>query len=154
MLAPWKKSYDKPRQHNKKQRHYFTNKGPSSQCYGFSRSYVWIWELDYKEYWTLKNWCVWTVVLEKTFDSPLDCKEIQPVHPKENKFWIFIGRAEFIGRTGVSALASILPINIQDWDWFPLGWTGWISFQSKGLSRVFSNTTVQKHQFFSAHLSL
>ena len=92
MLAPWKKSYDQPRQHIKKQRHYFANKGPSSQSYGFSSSHVWMWELDYKESWTLKNWCFWTVVLEKTLESPLDCKEIQPVHPKGNQSWIFIGR--------------------------------------------------------------
>ena len=67
MLAPWKKSYDNPRQHIKKQRHYFTDKGLSSQSYGFSSSHVWMWELDYKESWALKNWCFWTVVLEKTF---------------------------------------------------------------------------------------
>ena len=84
MLAPWKKSYDQPRQHIKKQRHYFTNKGPSSQSYGFSSSHVWMWELDYKESWALKNWCFWTVVLEKTLESPLDYKQIQPVHPKGN----------------------------------------------------------------------
>ena len=65
------------------QRHYFAEKGPSSQSYGFSSSHVWMWELDHKESWTQKNWCFWTVVLEKTLQSPLDCKEIQPVHPKE-----------------------------------------------------------------------
>ena len=70
------------RQHIKKQRHYFVNKDPSSQGYGFSSSHVWMWELDYKESWVPKNWCFWTVVLEKTLESPLDCKEIQPVHPK------------------------------------------------------------------------
>ena len=68
----------------KKQRHYFVNKGPSSQSYGFSSSHVWMWELDYKESWAPKNGCFWTVVLEKTLESPLDCKETQPVHPKEN----------------------------------------------------------------------
>ena len=83
MLAPWKKSSDQPRQHIKKQRHCFVNKGPSSQSYSFSSSHVWMWELDYKESWVPKNWCFWTVVLEKTLESPLDCKEIQPVHPKE-----------------------------------------------------------------------
>ena len=82
MLAPWKKSYDQPRQHIKKQRYYFANKGPSSQIYGFSSSLVWMSELDYKESWVLKNWCFWTMALEKTLESPLDCKEIQPVHPK------------------------------------------------------------------------
>ena len=79
-LAPWKESYDHPRQHIKKQAHYFTNKGPSSQSYGFSSSHVWMWELDYKESWAPKSLCFWTVVLEKTLESPLDCKEIQPVH--------------------------------------------------------------------------
>ena len=82
ILAPWKKSYDQPRQHIKKQRHYFANKGPSSQDYGFSSSHVQMWELNCKENWALKNWCFSTVVLEKTLESPLDCKEIQPVHPK------------------------------------------------------------------------
>ena len=82
MLTPWKESYDQPRQHIKKQRYYFANKGPSSQGYGFSTSHVWIWELDYKESWVLKYWCFWSVVLEKTLKSPLNCKEIQPVHPK------------------------------------------------------------------------
>ena len=68
-----------------KSRHYFTDKGPYSQSYGFSSSHVWMWELDHKESWVLKNWCFWTVVLEKTLESPLDCKEIQPVHPKGNE---------------------------------------------------------------------
>ena len=94
MLTPWKKSYDQPRQHIKKQRHYFANKGPSSQGYGFSSSHVWMRELDYKESWALKNWYFSTVVLEKTLESPLDCKEIEPVHPKGNQSWIFIGRTD------------------------------------------------------------
>ena len=99
MLSPWNKSYDQRRQHIKKQRHYFTNKGPSSQSYGFSSSHTWMWELDFKESWTPKNWCFWTVVLEKTLESPLDCKEIQPVHPKGDQSWVFIGRNDlFIGR--------------------------------------------------------
>jgi len=94
MLTPWKESYDQPRQHIKKQRHYFANKGPSSQGYGFSSSHVWMGELDYKESWVLKNWCFWTVVLEKTLESPLDGKEIQPVHPKGNQSWIIIGKTD------------------------------------------------------------
>ena len=94
MVAPWKKSYDKPRQHVQKQRHYFVNKGPYSQSYGFSRSHVWMWEVDHKEGWVSKNWCLWTVALEKTLDSPLDYKEMKPVNPKENKSWIFIGRTD------------------------------------------------------------
>ena len=91
-LDPWKKSYDQPRQHIKKQRHYFANKGPSSQRCGFSSSNVRIWELHHEESWAPKNWCFWTVVLEKTLESPLDSKQIQPVHPKGNQSWIFIGR--------------------------------------------------------------
>ena len=94
MLASWKKSYDKPRQHIKKQRHYFANKGPSSQSYGFSSSHVWMWNLDSKESWAPKNWCFWNAVLEKTLESPLDCKEIQPVNLKGNQHWIFIGRTD------------------------------------------------------------
>ena len=81
-LAPRKKSYDPPRQHIKKQSHYFANKSQSSQGYGFSSSHVWMWELAYKESWALKNWHFWTVALEKTLESPLDYKEIQTVHPK------------------------------------------------------------------------
>ena len=81
------------RQHIKKQRHYFA-KGPSSQSYGFSSGHVWMWELDHKESWVPKNWCFWAVVLEKTLESPLDCKEIQPVHPKGNQSWIFIRRTD------------------------------------------------------------
>ena len=76
------------------QGHYFANKGQSSQNYGFSSSHVWMWELHYKESWVLKNWCFWTVVLEKTLESPLDCKEIQLVHPKGNQSWLFIGRTD------------------------------------------------------------
>ena len=85
MLTPWKKSYDQPRQHIKKQRHYFTNKLPSSQSYDFFSSHVWMWELDHKEGWALKYWWFWTVVLEKTLESPLNCREIQPVQPKGNR---------------------------------------------------------------------
>ena len=92
LLLLLKRSYDKPRQHVKKQRHYFASKGPYSQGYGFSSSHVWMWQLDYKESQAPKNCCFWTVVLEKTFENPLDCKEINPVHPKGNQPWIFIGR--------------------------------------------------------------
>ena len=93
-LAPWKKSYNKHRQHIKKQRHHFTNKGPYSERYGFSSSHAWMWELDCEESWVLKNWCFWTVVLEKTLESPLDCKEIQSVHPKGNQAWICTGKTD------------------------------------------------------------
>ena len=206
-----------------------------------------MWKLDHEESWAPKNWCFWTVVLEKAPESPLDCKDIQPVHPKGNQSWIFIGRTDIEAETpilwprdlnwllgkdaefssvaqscltfcdpmyrstpglsahyqllesiqthvhwvgdaiqtshlllspsppalnlsqnqilqmnqhfaagcqsiGVSASPSVLPKNTQDW--YPLEWTGWISLESKGFSRIFSNTTVQKHQFFCAKLSL
>ena len=94
MLAPWKNIYDQPRQHVKKQRHYFANKGPSSQRYNFSSSHIGMWELDYKKSWSPKNWCFWTMVLEKTLESPLDYKEIKQVNPKGNQSWIFIGRTD------------------------------------------------------------
>ena len=101
MLTPWKESYDQPRQHIKKQRHYFAHKGLSSQGYGFSSSHVWMWELDYKESWAPKNWCFWTVVLEKTLESPLDFKEIQPVHPKGDQSWMFIGKTDVEAETPI-----------------------------------------------------
>ena len=110
MLTPWKESYDQPRQHIKKQRHYFVNKGLSSQGYGFSSSHVWMWELDHKESWAPKNWCFWTVVLEKTLKNPLACKGIKPVHPKGNQAWVFIGR------TDVEAETPILwPPDVKNW---------------------------------------
>jgi len=110
MLAPWMKSYDHPRKHIKKQRHYFANKGPSSQSYDFSCSHVWMWELNYKKSWVPRNWCFWTVVLEKTLESPLDCKEIQPFNPKGNQSWIFIGRSD------AEAEAPILwPRDAKNW---------------------------------------
>ena len=84
-----------------KSRHYFADKGPSSQRYGFSSGHVWMWELDHKESWAPKNWCLWTVVLEKTLESPLDCKEIQPVNPKGNQSWIFIGRTDAEAETSI-----------------------------------------------------
>ena len=84
-----------------KNRDYFANKGPSSQSYGFSSSHVWMWELDYKESWAQKNWCFWTVVLEKTLESPLDCKQIQLVHPKGDQSWVFIGRTDVEAETPI-----------------------------------------------------
>ena len=80
----WKKSFDQPVQHVKKKSYYFADKCSSSQSYDFFGSHVWIWELDHKESWVPKNWCFWTMVLDKTHESPLDCKEIQPVRPKGN----------------------------------------------------------------------
>ena len=92
------------------QRHYFVNKGPSSQGCGFSSCHVWMWELVYKESWVPKNWCFWIVVLEKTLESPLDCKEIKPVNPKESQSWIFIGG------TDAKAKAPILwPPDVKNW---------------------------------------
>ena len=108
MLIPWKESYDQPRQHIKKQRHYFANKGPSSQGYGFSNSHVWMWELDYIESWAPKNWCFWSVVLDKTIESPLDCKEIQPVNPKGYQSQVFIGRT-------VEAETPLWPPDSKNW---------------------------------------
>ena len=87
MLASWKESYDKPRQHIEKQRHHFTDKGLYNQSYGFSSSHVQMWELDHKEGWALKTWCFRIEVLEKTFESPLDSKGIKPVNPKGNQPW-------------------------------------------------------------------
>ena len=84
-----------------KSRHYFADKGLYSQSCGFSNSHVWMWKLDHKESWALKNWCFWTVVLEKTLESPLDSKEIQPVHPKGNQTWIFIGRNDAKAETPI-----------------------------------------------------
>ena len=110
MLAPWKKSYDQSRQHIQKQRHYFANKGPSSQGYGFSNSHVWMWELDCEESWAPKNWCFWTVMLEQTLESPLDCKEIQPVHHKGNQSWIFIG-----GTDGEAETPIRWPLDAKSW---------------------------------------
>ena len=110
MLTPWKKSYDQPRWHIKRQRHYFANKSPSSQGCDFFGSHVWMWELDYKESWELKNWCFRTVVLEKTLESPLDCKEIQPVHPKGNQSWIFIGRMDAEAETPL-----LWPPDVKNW---------------------------------------
>ena len=136
-LTPWQKSYDQPRQHIKKQRYYFANKGPSSQGYGFSSSCVWIWELDYKESWAPKNWCFWTVVLEKTVESPLDCKEIQPVHSKGDQSWVFIGRTDIEAETPVlwppDAKSWLIG---KDWCWDGLGaggegddrgWDSWMA---------------------------
>ena len=240
VIAPRKKSNDKPRQSTKKQRHYFAKKSPYSQNYDFSNSHVWMWELHHKESWTPKNWCFQIVVLEKTLECPLDCMEIKPFNPKGNQSWIFIGRTDaeasilwppnvkswlfgkdpdaekdwrweekgktedemvdgvadsmdvswgklwelvmpsnplvlccplllppsiFLsirvfpmsqfftsGGQSIGASASVLLVNTQDW--FPLGLNGLISLQSKGLSRVFSNTTVQNHQFFGAQFPL
>ena len=117
-------------------RDYFANKGPSSQSYGFSSSHVWMWELDYKETWALKNWCFWTVVLEKTLESPLDCKESQPVNPKGYQSWIFIGRTDFEAEAPILWLLDVKNWHYKrPWCWERLkaveegdnrGWDCWI----------------------------
>ena len=127
-----------PRQHTKKQRHYFANKGPSSQSYGFSNSHIWMWELDHKEGWVPKNWCFWIAVLEKTLESPLDSKEIQPVHPKGNQSWIFIGRNDVEAETPytLATWCEELTHLKRPWCWERLkaggerddrGWDGWMA---------------------------
>ena len=142
MLTPWKESYDQPRQHINKQRHYFANKGPSSQGYGFSSDHVWMWQLDYKESWVPKNWCFWTVVLEKTVESPLDCKEIQPVHPKGDQSWVFIGRTDVEAETPIlwPLDAKSWLIQKKPWCWERLkaegkgddrGWDGWMASRTQ-----------------------
>ena len=100
-LTPWKESYDQLRWHIKKQRYYFANKGLCSQGYCFSSGHVWMWELDCEETWAPNNWCFWTVLLEKTLESPLDWKEVQPVHPKGDQSWVFIGRTEVEAETPI-----------------------------------------------------
>ena len=116
---------------------YFANKGLSSQSYVFSSSHIWMWEGDHKESWELKNWCFWTVVLEKTLEGPLDCKEIKPVHSKGNKFWIFIGRTDAEAETTILRPRTDwleLARWKRPWCWERLkaggddrGWDGWIA---------------------------
>ena len=123
--------------HIEKHRHYFANKGLSSQGYGFSSGHVWMWELDYKESWALKNWCIWTVVLEKTLESPLDFKEIKPVHPKGSQFWIFIGKTDTEAETSTLATWCKELTHLKRlWCWERLraggewdnrGWNGWMA---------------------------
>ena len=102
--------YDQPEQYIKKQRHYFANKGPSGQGYYFFSSHVWVWDLDYKESWVPKNWCFWTVVLEETLESSLDCKVIQQVRPKGDQSWVFIGRTDVEAETPV-----FWPPDVKSW---------------------------------------
>ena len=137
MLTRWKESYDQPRWHIQKQRHYFANKGLSSQSYGFSSGHVWMWEVDCEVSWALKNWCFWTVVLEKTLESPLDCKEIQPVHSKGDQSWIFIGSTDAATETLI-----LWPPHVKNWCFWtvvlektlvsPLDYKKFQPFHSKG----------------------
>ena len=129
MLAPWKKGYDKPRQRIKKHKHDLADKGPSSQSHGFSSSHVWMWELDNKKGWVPKNWCFLTVVLEKTLESPLDSKEIQPVNIKGNQHWIFIVRTD--AETSSNSLVTWCPElshwkRLWDWESLKAGQDGWM----------------------------
>ena len=125
------------REHIKKQRHYFTNKGSSCQGCGFSNSHVWMWELDYKEDWAPKNWCFWTMVLEKTLESPLDCREIQPVHSKGDQSWVFIGGIDAEAEAPILwppdakswlILKTLMLGKIEGW-WSrgDRGWDGWMA---------------------------
>ena len=120
----------------KKQRHHFADKGPYSQICSFSNSHVWMWELDHKEGWALKNWCFRTVVLEKTLERPLDCKEIKLVNPKGNQSWIFIGRTDAGAETSNTLATSCEELTHwkRPWCWERLkaggdgddrGWDGW-----------------------------
>ena len=138
--VPWKKSYDKPRQLIKKQKRHFAVKSLYSQSYGFSSSYVWMWELNHKVSWAPKNLSFWTVVLEKTLESPLDCKEIQPVNLQENQSWIFIGRTDAEAETPILWLPDGKnwrirkdPVAGKDWRWEKgmtedemVGWHHWL----------------------------
>ena len=136
-LTPWKESYDQPRQHIKTQRYYFPDKGPSSQSCVFFSSHVWLWELDHKESWVPKNRCFWTVVLEKTLESPLHSKEIQLVNPKGNQPWIFIGRTDAEAETPILWLPDAKnQLNVKDPDAGKKlkageeddrGWDGWMA---------------------------
>ena len=135
MLVPWKKSYYQPRQHIKKQRHHFADKCPSSQSYGFFSSHVWMWELYHKESWAPKNWCFWTMVLEKTLESPLDCKEIKLVNPKGNQSWIFIGSWSWSSNTLATSCEELTHWKRpQCWERLKAaeegqnrGWDGWMA---------------------------
>ena len=136
MIAPQKESFGRPRQHIKKERDHFVDKGLDSQIYGFSSCHVWMWELDHKEGGILKNWCLWTLALEKTLESPLDGKEIKPVNPKENKPWIFTGRTDAEADALIlwppdvkSRLIGKDPDSGKNWgqeEKRVMGWDGWM----------------------------
>ena len=110
MLTPWKKNYGQPRQHIQKKRRYFANIGRSSQGYGFFSGHGWMWMLDCEENWAPKNWCFWPLVLEKSLESPLDCKEIQPVHCKGDRSWVFFGRSDAKAETPI-----LWPPPVKSW---------------------------------------
>ena len=138
MLTSWKERFDQPSK-ILESRHYFANKGPSSQGYGFSCGHVWMWELDCEEGWGPKNWCFWTVVLEKTLESPLDCKEIQLGHSKGDQSWVFFGRTDAKAKTPI-----LWPPHVKSWligkdpdagrDWGQeddRGWDGWMASMTR-----------------------
>ena len=130
MLAPWKKCYDKPRQHIKQQRHYFANKGSHSQNYSFSSSHVQMWELDHQEGWALKNWCLRTVVLEKIPESPLDSKEMKLINPKGNQPWIFTeGRILKLKLQYVGHAMGRVNFPMENTEDEMVGWYHWLNGQ-------------------------
>ena len=141
-----KKNYDQTRQRVKKQRHYFANKCLSSPGYGFSSSHLWMWELDYKESWALKNWCFWTMVLEKTLESPLN-KKIQPVHPKGNQSWMFIERTDVEAKTPI-----LWPPDVKSWlIWKDPDAGKYWRWEEKGTTE---DEMVGWHHWFNGHMSL
>ena len=125
ILALWNKKLWQPRQHIKMQRHHFVDNSSYNQSYGFSSSHVWVWELEYKESWALKNWSFWTVVLEKTLERSLDRKKIKPVNPKGNQSWVFIGRTDAVisvlSETTHLPETTLCQVNLlafkSKWDW-------------------------------------
>ena len=138
----WKESYDQPRQHIKKQRRLLCQQR-SSQGYGFSSDHIWLWELDYKEGWAPKNWCFWTVVLEKILESPLDCRNIHPVHSEGDQPWVFIGRTDVEAETPntLATWCKELTHWKRPWCWERLraggegedrGWDGWMASLTQG----------------------
>ena len=159
MLAPWKKSYDKPRQHIKKQRHHCVENGPSSQSYGFSSSHEWIWKLDHKEGWAPKNCCFQSMMLEKTLEGPLDCKEIQPINPIGNQSWIFIGRTDAEAEPPGTLATWYEELTHWKWAWcwerLEAGgegadreWDGWMASSTQG-TWVWANHLLNGHEFKS-----
>ena len=131
-----------------KSRHYFAKKCPSSQGYGFSSSHVWMWGLDYKESWMPKNWWFWNVVLEKTLESPLDCKEIQPVNPKGDQSWIVIGRTDAEAETPI-----FWPPDAKNW----LIWKGFDAgkdwrWEEKGTTETFLRE-IKKEMMLSSQVN-
>ena len=141
MHTPWKESYDQTRQHIKKQRHYFANKGPSTKSYGFSSSHIQMWELDHKEGWELKNWCFQTVMLEKTLESPLDSKEIKPILKEINPEYSLEGQCWSWSSNTLATWSEDLTHGKRPWWWERLkaggkggnrGWDGRMALMTQG----------------------